>query len=262
MLTETDLELLSDYLDGALSQSERSALEARLHSDPELQRELARLRATVDLIKMLPPLAAPRDLTLSPRMVRRPNLLLTSTFSAVSAAAAAILLIAGVFLFNAAPATTNQVAFAPTIRQAAQSVPGEAGVLNLPETTQKLSTEQANDLLQAAPTGTEVAAVVQRRAAERAAGGGAVGFCGDPGNRAAESRAGSARCCCGRRLGGSSARADCAADDGCRETDRNARADCHPITERDAIRDLYAESDCHADPADACPRNPAPSASG
>src|SRR5664279_2874735 len=100
MLNENDLELLSAYLDGALSESERAALEARLQTDAELRRELARLRATVDLIKTLPPLTTPRPLTLTPRMVRRPTILTSAAFSAMSAAAAVILLVIGAALFT------------------------------------------------------------------------------------------------------------------------------------------------------------------
>src|SRR5450432_1819332 len=103
MLNETDLELLSAYLDGALNEQERAALETRLQTDPELSRELARLRATVELIKTLPTLAAPRDFTLTPRMVRRPGILTSAAFSALSAAAAIILLVIGVGLFSTRP---------------------------------------------------------------------------------------------------------------------------------------------------------------
>ena len=60
MLNGNDLELLSAYLDGALSDEERAALEARLQSDAALRRELDRLRATVALIKTLPTLSTPR----------------------------------------------------------------------------------------------------------------------------------------------------------------------------------------------------------
>ncbi|MEP7290996.1 MAG: hypothetical protein ABI835_04395, partial [Chloroflexota bacterium] len=101
MLSDNDLELLSAYLDGALNQSERAALETRLASDTDLRRELARLRATVNLIKTLPTLAAPRNFTLTPRMVRRPPTMLTSAaFSTMSAAAAVVLLVLGAALFT------------------------------------------------------------------------------------------------------------------------------------------------------------------
>jgi hypothetical protein len=118
MLNGNDLELLSAYLDGALSEQERAALEARLQTDAELRRELARLRATVDLVKALPMLSSPRPLTLTPRMVRRPTIWTSAAFSAFSTAAAVILLVIGASLFttqqSAAPAARNAVAFAPT----------------------------------------------------------------------------------------------------------------------------------------------------
>ncbi len=120
MLSDNDLERLSAYLDGALTDSERAALEARLSADADLRRELARLRATVDLVRGLPTLAAPRDFTLTPQMVRRPPSILTSAaFSALSAAAAFVLLAAAILLTlpSLSPApnqTANQVAFAPT----------------------------------------------------------------------------------------------------------------------------------------------------
>lgn len=103
MLNGNDLELVSAYLDGALSESERAALEARLQTDAELRRELARLRATVDLIKTLPTLPSPRPLTLTSRMVRRPNILTSAAFSALSTAAAVILLVIGAALFTSRP---------------------------------------------------------------------------------------------------------------------------------------------------------------
>src|SRR3954470_15331892 len=135
MLNGNDLELLSAYLDGALSEAERTALEARLQTDAELRRELARLRATVDLIKTMPTLSSPRPLTLTPRMVRRPNILTSAAFSALSAAAAIILLVIGAALFtqppSAAPAdfaARSAVAFAPTT--SAINEPAEGSVDN------------------------------------------------------------------------------------------------------------------------------------
>ena len=118
MFNRNDPELLSAYLDDALSPEERAALEARLQADADLRREMARLRATVELIGTLPTLRAPRDLTLTPRMVRRPSLLTSAAFSAMSAAAAVVLLVIGAALFSLRPPAAtplqDQVAFAPT----------------------------------------------------------------------------------------------------------------------------------------------------
>ncbi len=119
MLSDNDLELLSAYIDGALSETERAALDARLRAEPELRRELARLQAAVDLVKSLPPLSAPRDFRLSRSMARRPSVWTSAAFSYASAAAAVFLLIVGVILFRQPgnvplPAAVSNVAALPT----------------------------------------------------------------------------------------------------------------------------------------------------
>ncbi len=168
MLSENDLELLSAYLDGALSESERAALEARLQAEPELQRELARLRATVDLVGTLPTLTPPRPLTLTPRMVRRPSVLTSATFSMLSTAAAVILLVIGAALFTtaqnnpgapASAALSRIVAILPTdtlpaLTGTSAKLAGNASEANVP-LTQATEAQAQNDFLQAAPTETQ-----------------------------------------------------------------------------------------------------------
>lgn len=138
MLTERDLELLSAYLDGALTEAERADLEARLQTDAELSRELARLRATVDLVRTLPSLSAPRDFTLTRDMVRRqPRILTSVAFSALSAAAAVVLLVLGATLMlpqlASSPLSNNQIAAVPTqvntqpLQTAQEIAPEESG---------------------------------------------------------------------------------------------------------------------------------------
>lgn len=123
MLTDRDYELLSAYLDDALTADERSSFEARLQADAELRRELASLRATVALLRDLPTLRAPRDFTLTPAMVRPPRLLIfpaTAWTSLASAAAAFVFIALGLLLLTSnqtrtpLPAMQNQVAAAPT----------------------------------------------------------------------------------------------------------------------------------------------------
>lgn len=70
-LSERDLELLSAYLDGELSETDRAALEQRLAAESDLRRTLDELRATVRLLHALPPLKAPRDFTLDPAVYGR-----------------------------------------------------------------------------------------------------------------------------------------------------------------------------------------------
>lgn len=70
--SERDLELLSAYLDGELSDREREALEQRLSRDARLRIALNELRDTVKLLHDLPRLKAPRDFTLDPADFARP----------------------------------------------------------------------------------------------------------------------------------------------------------------------------------------------
>jgi hypothetical protein len=110
MVSDQDYELLSAYLDGELDTPSQTVLENRLRSEPELQRELDNLRRTVQLLSQLPPRKAPRDFRLTPGMVQaspaaevKPRLGFiptTAAFSALSAAAAVILIGLSVVLFQ------------------------------------------------------------------------------------------------------------------------------------------------------------------
>lgn len=178
MLSDNDLERLSAYIDGALSESERAALESRLAHDAELRRELQRLRATVELVNALPTLTAPRNFLLMPHMVRRPPTILTSAaFSALSAAAAVVLLIVGAALFTTSMRvppgnlTANQVALAPTALvvnpqveadEAARQQAAGGGTLAMP--SPQPTQERPRELLQA-PTETEMSPEMQLYAA-------------------------------------------------------------------------------------------------
>ena len=64
-----DLELLSSYLDGQLGPSDVSRLESRLKTDPQLADVLSDLRATRNLLRKLPQRRAPRNFTLTRKMV-------------------------------------------------------------------------------------------------------------------------------------------------------------------------------------------------
>jgi hypothetical protein len=68
-MNHRDLELLSSYLDGQLKPSDSARLEARLASDSDLRAVLADLRAARGLLRQLPMRKAPRNFTLTPRMV-------------------------------------------------------------------------------------------------------------------------------------------------------------------------------------------------
>lgn len=64
-----DLELLSAYLDGELKPSDSTKLEVRLKTDPELASVLSDLRATRTFLRKLPSRKAPRNFTLTRKMV-------------------------------------------------------------------------------------------------------------------------------------------------------------------------------------------------
>jgi hypothetical protein len=64
-----DIELLSSYLDGQLKPSDSARLKARLSSDPGLRAVLDDLRAARGLLRQLPMRKAPRNFTLTPKMV-------------------------------------------------------------------------------------------------------------------------------------------------------------------------------------------------
>lgn len=68
-MNRRDIELLSSYLDGQLKPSESARLEARLAADRDLRAVLDDLRSTRNLLRQLPARKAPRNFTLTPKMV-------------------------------------------------------------------------------------------------------------------------------------------------------------------------------------------------
>ncbi len=68
-MNQRDLEILSSYLDGQLSPSDSARLEARLKSEPELVSVMDDLRASRNLLRRLPQRRAPRNFTLTRKMV-------------------------------------------------------------------------------------------------------------------------------------------------------------------------------------------------
>jgi len=68
-MNQRDVELLSSFLDGQLSPSDSARLEMRLKSDPGLVSVLDDLRAARGLLRQLPQRRAPRNFTLTRKMV-------------------------------------------------------------------------------------------------------------------------------------------------------------------------------------------------
>jgi anti-sigma factor RsiW len=157
-MTDFDLELLSSYLDDALTAEERRTLELRLAQDMTLRAELDRLRETRALLRALPMLRAPRDFALTPAMIapKQANILYSPWLSSLSAAAAAVLLVLGIVLLGqsqSVPSVQSPVVAAlPTM------------AAGLPTSTQALAqamdalaspTEEAANTLMEARTGDE-----------------------------------------------------------------------------------------------------------
>ncbi len=64
-----DVEQLSAYLDGQLKESEAAKLESLLKTNPELASLLEELRQSKAILRQLPQRRAPRNFTLTPKMV-------------------------------------------------------------------------------------------------------------------------------------------------------------------------------------------------
>lgn len=120
-----DLELLSAYLDGQLSQSDRSRLEIRIHSDPTFASALEELRQTRALLHRIPHRRAPRNFTLTPRMagIRPPVPRLVPVLSWASAVAMLF------FIFTLGAGLVGQLSFGMVATSAAASMASGAGPL-------------------------------------------------------------------------------------------------------------------------------------
>src|SRR5689334_3508611 len=101
-MNQRDLELLSSYLDGQLKAAESTRLETRLKSDSELASALNDLRAARTLLRKLPQRRAPRNFTLTRKMVgQNPPLPRAYPFFRFATALATLLFIFSVGLNSA-----------------------------------------------------------------------------------------------------------------------------------------------------------------
>jgi hypothetical protein len=95
-----DIELLSSYLDGQLNPSDSTRLESRFNSDPALASAYQDLRAARNVLRRLPARKAPRNFTLTRKMVgAQPPMPPSYSFFRFSSALATVLLVI-TFAFN------------------------------------------------------------------------------------------------------------------------------------------------------------------
>ncbi len=111
-LPQRDLERLSAYLDGELSDLERVRLEARLQEEDRLQGALQELQGTVSIMRSLPQVAPPRNFTLSPEMAGQREVGWRYPAMQFATALAAALLVA-VIAFDALSPSVGMMAGAP-----------------------------------------------------------------------------------------------------------------------------------------------------
>lgn len=111
-----DVELISAYLDGQLSASDKAKLELRLKNEPELSNVLNELSQSRAVLRKLPARRAPRNFTLTPRMAGvKPPLPRAFPFFRLASALAAALFFA-VFAANlSVPALATIRAAAPPV---------------------------------------------------------------------------------------------------------------------------------------------------
>jgi len=111
-----DVELLSAYLDGELSQAENARLETRLKSDPQLRTVFNDLSQSRSLLRKLPARRAPRNFTLTPKMAGlKPPVPRAFPIFRFASALAAILFVFSFAVNLTVPILSNTSAAAPMI---------------------------------------------------------------------------------------------------------------------------------------------------
>ncbi len=113
-------ERLSAYIDDTLEPQARQDLEALLTQDAKLRADLEEMRTTVELLRTLPQLRAPRDFTLDPAVYGRKTrsfARLGVRFAGVMGAVAALVLAVGFFLLSGVLPGTPESPAAPVAVQ-------------------------------------------------------------------------------------------------------------------------------------------------
>jgi hypothetical protein len=161
-ISKRDWEALSAYMDEQLTTPERSRLESRLQSDPNLQMALEELQRTRAVLRSLPKLRAPRNYTLTRQMVpqrrERPRAYpVLSLASALATLLLVLVLVGDYFAPRAAiPAPVGESrapsAAQPQAQQFPPSAPGLGG--GAPEAAPSEEDQEQQKSIEVAPQGT------------------------------------------------------------------------------------------------------------
>jgi len=167
-LSNRDLERLSAYLDGALSEKEASGLEARLREDPALQQAFQDLKETARMVASLSEVPLQRSFALTPEMVgirERPRVYPVMRL-ATALATFAFFVVVGVdaitsFSLDGAlvPASKEQVAMEAPAPAADALATGDAPAEGLDQEEYKMSRVEQEEV--AASEGLALAAEVE-----------------------------------------------------------------------------------------------------
>ncbi len=166
-----DVKLLSAYLDGQLKPSERARLEARIQTEPELASVLKDLRQARGILRQLPQRRAPRNFTLTPKMVgQKPPLPRTyPVFRLASALATLLLFFTFATNFMAPRLTQTTAPFASEIsadedaaepEMAMEAAPAESAKEERPATEEPAEPTEAEDAATEVPSELAVPAVM------------------------------------------------------------------------------------------------------
>ena len=166
-ITGREWEDLSAYLDGQLSPKESARLEEKLQARADLRAALSELSQTRSLLRSQPAMRAPRNFTLSPKMVgvrpapvRSFQLFPAMRLASVMAAALLVVVLAGDFLTGG-----RQPAFVPV---AFQSVPMAAPAAEMKSAAEEAAPQAEAAMEAPAPTEAPAAAILEAPAATEA----------------------------------------------------------------------------------------------
>jgi len=142
-ISRRDWQLLSEYIDGELSERKRIRLESRLDSERGLRTALQSIKKTRRILRIAPRLSAPKDFVLTPDMLPQRQqesffpVLRFATVLVSMLLVAVLVLDFGGFVF---PLKTGDLA-APAVQQEALESAPDAGQRNMEQQEQELAEE-------------------------------------------------------------------------------------------------------------------------